>query len=232
MTLQALKQRVLAANLELPRQGLVSFTWGNVSARDAASGVVVIKPSGLPYETMTADDMVVVSADGRVVEGRRKPSSDLATHLALYRAFPAVGGIVHTHSMWATAWAQACRDIPALGTTHADYFHGAVPCTAELSEAQTRGAYEHETGVAIVDCFRARGLDPASMPAALVAHHGPFTWGADPEAAVHHAAVLELVAQMALLSLQLDGGLPGMPRHLLDRHFLRKHGPGAYYGQG
>ncbi|GMV46497.1 MAG: L-ribulose-5-phosphate 4-epimerase [Pseudomonadota bacterium] len=232
MSFAALKERVLAANLELPRLGLVAFTWGNVSARDAASGAVVIKPSGLPYEAMGRDDMVVVAPDGRVLEGRRKPSSDLATHLALYRAFPAIGGIVHTHSTWATAWAQACRDIPALGTTHADYFHGPVPCTDALSEAQTRGAYEHETGVAIVECLRARGIDPLAMPAALVAHHGPFSWGADAEAAVHNAAVLELVAQMALASLQLQPALPAMPRHLLDRHFLRKHGPGAYYGQG
>ena len=232
MSFEALKERVLAANLELPRLGLVAFTWGNVSARDADSGAVVIKPSGLPYEAMRRDDMVVVAPDGRVLEGRRKPSSDLATHLALYRAWPAIGGIVHTHSTWATAWAQACRDIPALGTTHADYFHGPVPCTDALSEAQTRGAYEHETGVAIVACLRARGIDPAAMPAALVAHHGPFSWGADAEAAVHNAAVLELVAQMALLSLQLQPALPGMPQHLLDRHFLRKHGPGAYYGQG
>ena len=231
MSLQDTKARVLAANLELPRLGLVAYTWGNVSARTASGDAVVIKPSGLPYDTMRADDMVVVALDGRVVEGSRKPSSDLATHLALYRAFPALGGIVHTHSMWATAWAQACRDIPALGTTHADYFHGPVPCTAELNEAQTRGAYEHETGVAIVECFRARQIDPAAMPAALVAHHGPFTWGPDPDAAVHTAAVLELTAQMALLSLQLQPALPGMPRHLLDRHFLRKHGPGAYYGQ-
>jgi len=232
MSFEALKERVLAANLELPRLGLVAFTWGNVSARDADSGAVVIKPSGLPYEAMRRDDMVVVAPDGRVLEGRRKPSSDLATHLALYRAWPAIGGIVHTHSTWATAWAQACRDIPALGTTHADYFHGPVPCTDALSEAQTRGAYEHETGVAIVECLRRRGIDPAAMPAALVAHHGPFTWGADAEAAVHNAAVLELVAQMGLLSLQLQPALPAMPQHLLDRHFLRKHGPGAYYGQG
>lgn len=232
MNLQDAKARVLAANLELPRLGLVSFTWGNVSARDAGTGLVVIKPSGLPYDAMTADDMVVCDLDGRVVEGRRKPSSDLQTHLVLYRAFPGVGGIVHTHSTWATVWAQACRPIPALGTTHADYFHGPVPCTAELTEAQTRGAYEHETGVAIVECFRAAALDPAAMPAALVAHHGPFTWGADAPAAVHNAAVLEITARMALLTLQLDPSLPSMPQHLLDRHFLRKHGPGAYYGQG
>ncbi|HRC38144.1 MAG TPA: L-ribulose-5-phosphate 4-epimerase AraD, partial [Rubrivivax sp.] len=203
MNWQALKQQVLHANLELPRLGLVSFTWGNVSARDAASGAIVIKPSGLPYETMGADDMVVVDPDGRVLEGTRKPSSDLATHLELYRAFPALGGVVHTHSNWATVWAQACREIPALGTTHADYFRGAIPCTAVLGEAQIRGAYEKETGLAIVQHFRQAGIDPVQMPAVLVANHGPFVWGPDAEAAVHNAAVLELTAQMAFLTLQL-----------------------------
>lgn len=231
MNWQALKQQVLHANLELPRLGLVSFTWGNVSARDAASGAIVIKPSGLPYETMAADDMVVVDPDGRVLEGTRKPSSDLATHLELYRAFPALGGVVHTHSNWATVWAQACREIPALGTTHADYFRGAIPCTAVLGEAQIRGAYEKETGLAIVQHFRQAGIDPVQMPAVLVANHGPFVWGPDAEAAVHNAAVLELTAQMAFLTLQLNAQIPAMPAHLLDKHFLRKHGPGAYYGQ-
>lgn len=231
MNWQALKQQVLHANLELPRLGLVSFTWGNVSARDAASGAIVIKPSGLPYETMGADDMVVVDPDGRVLEGTRKPSPDLATHLELYRAFPALGGVVHTHSNWATVWAQACREIPALGTTHADYFRGAIPCTAVLGEAQIRGAYEKETGLAIVQHFRQAGIDPVQMPAVLVANHGPFVWGPDAEAAVHNAAVLELTAQMAFLTLQLNAQIPAMPAHLLDKHFLRKHGPGAYYGQ-
>ena len=231
MNWQALKQQVLHANLELPRLGLVSFTWGNVSARDAASGAIVIKPSGVPYETMGADDMVVVDPDGRVLEGTRKPSSDLATHLELYRAFPALGGVVHTHSNWATVWAQACREIPALGTTHADYFRGAIPCTAVLGEAQIRGAYEKETGLAIVQHFRQAGIDPVQMPAVLVANHGPFVWGPDAEAAVHNAAVLELTAQMAFLTLQLNAQIPAMPAHLLDKHFLRKHGPGAYYGQ-
>ena len=208
MNWQALKQQVLHANLELPRLGLVSFTWGNVSARDAASGAIVIKPNGLPYETMGADDMVVVDPDGRVLEGTRKPSSDLATHLELYRAFPALGGVVHTHSNWATVWAQACREIPALGTTHADYFRGAIPCTAVLGEAQIRGAYEKETGLAIVQHFRQAGIDPVQMPAVLVANHGPFVWGPDAEAAVHNAAVLELTTQMAFLTLQLAPQLP------------------------
>jgi L-ribulose-5-phosphate 4-epimerase len=226
-----LQQQVLHANLELPRMGLVAFTWGNVSARDAATGAIAIKPSGLPYEQMTAADMVVVDADGRVLQGRRKPSSDLATHLELYRAFPALGGVVHTHSNWATVWAQACREIPALGTTHADYFRGAIPCTPALSVAQIQGAYEKETGLAIVEHFRASGIDPAQMPAVLVANHGPFVWGPDADTAVHNAAVLELTAQMAFQTLQLQPGLPAMPTPLLDKHFLRKHGPGAYYGQ-
>jgi L-ribulose-5-phosphate 4-epimerase len=231
MNMQALKQRVLQANLELPQLGLVSFTWGNVSARDPRSGSIVIKPSGLPYESMTADDMVRVDLDGNILEGRRKPSSDLDTHLELYRSFPAIGGIVHTHSNWATVWAQACREIPALGTTHADYFRGAIPCTRVLTVEQTQGAYERETGVAIVERLREGGIDPAQMPAVLVANHGPFVWGPDAETAVHNAAVLELTAQMAFLTLQLNAGLPAMPNHLLDKHFLRKHGPGAYYGQ-
>lgn len=232
MKLQDLKQQVLHANLELPKLGLVSFTWGNVSARDKASGAIVIKPSGLPYESMTAEDMVVVDPDGKVLQGTCKPSSDLATHLALYRAWPAIGGIVHTHSNWATVWAQACREIPALGTTHADYFRGPIPCTPALTVQQIQGAYEKETGLAIVEHFRAQDIDPVQMPAVLVAHHGPFVWGPDADAAVHNAAVLELTAQMAFLTLQLQPGLPAMPTPLLDKHFLRKHGPGAYYGQG
>ncbi|HRD96909.1 MAG TPA: L-ribulose-5-phosphate 4-epimerase [Rubrivivax sp.] len=226
-----LQQQVLHANLELPRMGLVAFTWGNVSARDAATGAIAIKPSGLPYEQMTAADMVVVDADGRVLQGRRKPSSDLATHLELYRAFPALGGVVHTHSNWATVWAQACREIPALGTTHADYFRGAIPCTPALTVAQIQGAYEKETGLTIVAHFRAKGIDPAQMPAVLVANHGPFVWGPDADTAVHNAAVLELTAQMAFQTLQLQPGLPDMPTPLLEKHFLRKHGPAAYYGQ-
>ncbi len=229
--LELLKQQVLEANLELPKLGLVDFTWGNVSARDAASGAVVIKPSGVPYASMKQDDMVVVDREGRVLEGKLRPSSDLPTHLELYRQFPSIGGIVHTHSTWATVWAQTCRGIPALGTTHADYFFGEIPCTQQLSAQQIAGEYEAQTGVAIVECLRARGIDPAHMPAVLVANHGPFAWGKDAPAAVHNAAVLEVVARMAFLSMQMDPALPAMPQQLLEKHFLRKHGPGAYYGQ-
>jgi len=230
--LEALKKQVLEANLELPRLGLVDFTWGNVSGRDAASGAIVIKPSGVPYERMTATDMVVLDANGAVLEGTLKPSSDAPTHLELYRAFPELGGIVHTHSSWATVWAQACRGIPALGTTHADYFFGEIPCTQQLTAQQIAGQYEAQTGVAIVDCLRQRGLTPTQMSAVLVANHGPFAWGADADAAVHNAAVLEVVARMALLTLQMGSNLPAMPQQLLEKHFFRKHGPGAYYGQG
>lgn len=229
--LEKLKEQVLEANLELPRQGLVDFTWGNVSGKDPESGAFVIKPSGVPYETMKLADMVVVDKDGRVIEGKLRPSSDLPTHVELYRHFPQIGGIVHTHSTWATVWAQACRGIPALGTTHADYFFGEIPCTSQLTEQQTAGDYESETGLAIVERFRSGSIDPVQMPVVLVANHGPFAWGGDANDAVHNAAVLELTARMALLSLQLEKNLPPMPQHLLEKHFFRKHGPGAYYGQ-
>ena len=229
--LEALKEQVLEANLELPRQGLVDFTWGNVSGKDAETGAIVIKPSGVPYATMKLADMVVVDKDGRVIEGQLRPSSDLPTHVELYRHFPQIGGIVHTHSTWATVWAQACRGIPALGTTHADYFFGEIPCTQVLTKQQTAGEYESETGLAIVERFREGGIDPAQMPVVLVANHGPFAWGTDANDAVHNAAVLELTARMALLSLQLEKNLKPMPQHLLEKHFFRKHGPGAYYGQ-
>jgi L-ribulose-5-phosphate 4-epimerase len=231
MNLKMLKEQVLEANLELPRLGLVDFTWGNASGRDAESGAIVIKPSGLPYSTMKVTDMVVVNAHGQILEGTLKPSSDLPTHLELYRHFPLVGGIVHTHSTWATVWAQSCRGIPPLGTTHADYFFGEIPCTPVLTEQQTTGHYEAQTGLAIVQCFKDAGIDPSQMPAVLVANHGPFTWGVDADAAVHNAAVLELTARMALLTLQMTPNLPNMPQYLLEKHFFRKHGPGAYYGQ-
>lgn len=229
--LENLKKEVLEANLELPKLGLVDFTWGNVSGKDHETGAIVIKPSGVPYETMKADDMVVTDAEGKVIEGKLRPSSDLATHVELYRHFPSLGGIVHTHSSWATVWAQACRGIPALGTTHADYFYGEIPCTRILTEQQTSGHYEADTGLAIVERFREGKIDPKNMPVVLVANHGPFAWGANAHDAVHNAAVLELVARMAMLSLQIDPKLPAMPQHLLDKHFFRKHGPGAYYGQ-
>ena len=229
MNLQALKEQVLEANLELPHLGLVDFTWGNVSGKDAQSGAIVIKPSGLPYSTMKVSDMVVVDPDGRVLEGTLKPSSDLPTHLALYRHFPLVGGIVH--STWATVWAQTCRGIPPLGTTHADYFFGEIPCTQVLTEQQTTSHYEAQTGLAIVQRFRDGAIDPSQMPAVLVANHGPFTWGVDANAAVHNAAVLEITARMALLTLQASPNQPNMPQYLLEKHFFRKHGPGAYYGQ-
>jgi L-ribulose-5-phosphate 4-epimerase len=231
MSYSDLKQRVLAANLDLPRLGLVSFTWGNASARDTATGAIGIKASGVPYETMGIDDIVVVDPQGEVIEGRRRPSSDLPTHLHLYRHFAEVGGVVHTHSQWATVWAQAHRAIPALGTTHADYFHGAIPCTRELTEFQTRGDYERETGRVIVERFREDKINPLEMPGILVASHGPFAWGETIEAAVHNAAVLEQVARMAFLTLQLDTTLHDMPEYLLEKHFSRKHGSGAYYGQ-
>jgi L-ribulose-5-phosphate 4-epimerase len=229
--LEQLKQEVLEANLELPKLGLVDFTWGNVSGKDPETGAIVIKPSGVPYDAMQAEDMVVVDSDGTIIDGKLKPSSDLATHVELYRHFSSLGGIVHTHSCWATVWAQACRGIPALGTTHADYFYGEIPCTPVLSERQTAGHYETETGLAIVERFREGKIDPQKMPVVLVANHGPFAWGKDASDAVHNAAVLELTARMALLTLQLDGRLSPMPQHLLDKHFFRKHGPGAYYGQ-
>lgn len=229
--LEALKKQVFEANLELPKLGLVDFTWGNVSGKDPETGAIVIKPSGVPYETMKESDMVVVDAEGRTIEGKLRPSSDLPTHVELYRHFPSIGGIVHTHSTWATVWAQACRGIPALGTTHADYFFGEIPCTAILTEQQTAGQYEVETGLAIVERFREGSIDPSRMSAVLVANHGPFAWGKDADAAVHNAAVLELTARMAMLSMQLAPGLSAMPQHLLEKHFNRKHGPGAYYGQ-
>lgn len=229
--LERLKEEVLEANLELPRLRLVDFTWGNVSGKDQETGAIVIKPSGVPYEKMKVSDMVVVDAGGRVIEGDLRPSSDLPTHVVLYRDFQEIGGVVHTHSTWATVWAQACKGIPALGTTHADYFFGEIPCTPILSQQQTSGDYEVETGLAIIERFRAGKLSPVDVPAVLVANHGPFTWGASAEDAVHNAAVLELVARMAMLTLQMDGALPAMPQHLLEKHFFRKHGPGAYYGQ-
>jgi L-ribulose-5-phosphate 4-epimerase len=230
--LDELKEQVCAANLALPRHGLVTFTWGNVSAIDRAGGRVVIKPSGVEYDAMSARDMVVVDLEtGQVVEGALKPSSDTPTHLALYRAFACAGGIVHTHSRHATIWAQAGADLPALGTTHADYFFGSIPCTRPMTDGEIAGQYEIETGNVIVETFRERQLDPAHIPAALVNAHGPFVWGSDAAAAVHNAVVLEEIAYMGLFSALLAPGIREMQRSLLDKHFLRKHGANAYYGQ-
>ena len=226
--MEELREQVLRANLELVRAGLVIYTWGNASGIDRERGLVVIKPSGVPYEDLTADEMVVVDLDGRVVEGRLKPSSDTPTHIALYKAFPGIGGIVHTHSTYATAWAQAGRDLPCLGTTHADYFRGPVPCTEDLTAAQIAGEYEKETGLAIVRRFE--GLDPRHTPGVLVRNHGPFTWGDTPAEAAYHASVLEEVAHSSFVSLMLNPSA-ACPVELEDRHFLRKHGPGATYGQ-
>lgn len=230
--LEKLKQTVLEANLLLPKYGLVTFTWGNVSGVDRERGLVVIKPSGVEYGGMTADDMVVVSLDtGERVEGKWKPSSDTKTHLELYRAFPGIGGIVHTHSPHAVAWAQAGEDIPCFGTTHADYFYGPIPCARHLTPAELEEDYERNTGAAIVETFRERCMEPSAVPGVICASHGPFTWGKDPAQAVYHAVVLEEVAKMALLTRQVRPSAVPAPQRVQDKHYFRKHGPGAYYGQ-
>ena len=227
--LEQLKERVLRANLQLPKHGLVTFTWGNASAIDRESGLVIIKPSGVEYEGMTAEDMVVLDLNGTVVEGKRSPSSDTPTHLDLYRAFPNIGGIVHTHSRWATGWAQAGRGIPAYGTTHGDYFYGEIPCTRKMTQEEIAGEYELETGHVIVETFQNKA--PDDIPAVLVHSHGPFAWGTDPENAVHNAVVLEELAFMAYRTEQLNPSVTTMQQELLDKHYLRKHGKNAYYGQ-
>ena len=226
--LEKLKDEVFRANLDLVKHGLVIFTWGNVSGIDRESGLVVIKPSGVSYETMTAADMVVVDLDGNVVDGDLRPSSDTPTHLALYRAFPEIGGVVHTHSTYATAWAQAGIDLPNIGTTHADYFHNAVPCTPDMTREEVEGDYELETGNVIVRRFQ--GLNPVHTPGVLVKNHGPFTWGKDAQEAVHNAVVLEQVAKMASIAFTINPRLTMNPL-LIEKHFSRKHGPNAYYGQ-
>jgi L-ribulose-5-phosphate 4-epimerase len=227
--LEALKATVCEANLELVRQGLVTLTWGNVSGVDRASGLMVIKPSGVAYDRLTPEAMVVTDLEGRVVEGGYAPSSDTPTHVRLYQAFPAIGGVVHTHSAYATAFAQAGREIPCLGTTHADHFRGAVPVARLPSEAEVRDRYEHHIGGLIVERFQ--GLDPDAVPGVLAAGHGPFAWGPDPRKAVENAVALEAVAQMAAATLALNPAAPALPDYLLDKHYGRKHGPGAYYGQ-
>ena len=228
--LEKLKEQVLLANLELPKQGLVIYTWGNVSGMDRERGLMVIKPSGVPYEALHLSDMVVVDREGKVAEGELKPSSDTATHLVLYKNFPHIGGVVHTHSLHASVFAQAGRDIPPLGTTHADYFYGSVPCTDVLTREETEGEYEENTGKVIVETFRKRGISPMDIPSVLVKNHGPFTWGKTPEEAVYHGAVLERVAEMALKTFQLNPAA-SMESYILDKHYRRKHGPKAYYGQ-
>lgn len=227
--LEALKQKVYEANMDLPKYGLVVFTWGNVSAIDRESGLVVIKPSGVNYETMKPEDMVVVDLEGNVVEGSLRPSSDTPTHVELYKAFPNVGGIVHTHSSWATSWAQAGRGIPCYGTTHADYFYGEIPCARVLTPEEVEEAYEKNTGKVIIEAFEDR--DPMSVPGVLCTSHGPFSWGKDAAEAVHNAVVLEEVAKMATRTEMLNPQVKPAVQYVQDKHYFRKHGPGAYYGQ-
>lgn len=228
--LEQLKKQVLEANLLLPKYGLVTFTWGNVSGIDRESGLVVIKPSGVPYEGMTEEDMVVVDLDGKSVEGKWKPSSDTPTHVELYKAFPALGGIVHTHSRWATTFAQAGLDIPAMGTTHGDYFYGDIPCTRKMTPQEIAGEYEKETGRVIIETFA--GKSPADIPGVTVHSHGPFAWGKDAMDAVHNAVVMEEVAFMDWHAMMINPAAGRMQQELLDKHYLRKHGKNAYYGQG
>ncbi|MCX7842586.1 MAG: L-ribulose-5-phosphate 4-epimerase [Clostridia bacterium] len=227
--MEELKQAVLEANLELPARGLVTYTWGNVSGIDREKGLFVIKPSGVPYDELKLEHLVVLDLEGNKVEGRLNPSSDTPTHLVIYRNFPDVGGVVHTHSRWATSWAQAGRGIPALGTTHADYFYGEIPCTRKMTDEEIKGSYEEETGNVIVETFK--GLNPSHIPGVLVNNHGPFTWGKDAHDAVHNSVVLEEVAMMAFTAFSLTPSLKQIDQTLLDKHFLRKHGAGAYYGQ-
>ena len=229
--LEKLKQEVYEANMQLPKHNLVTFTWGNVSGIDREQGLFVIKPSGVDYDKLTPDDMVVVDLEGKKVEGKLNPSSDTETHRVIYNAFPKVGGVVHTHSRWATTFAQAGQGIRAYGTTHADYFYGEVPCTRRMTKEEIDGGYEYETGRVIVECFEKYGIDPMNIPAVLVNEHGPFTWGKDAAEAVYHAVVLEEVAMMALFTQFLTQSRDPMQQVLLDKHFLRKHGPNAYYGQ-
>ncbi len=227
--LEKLKQEVLQANLELPKRGLVTYTWGNVSGIDRASGIIAIKPSGVEYDKLTVDDIVLIDLTGKVLEGRLKPSSDAPTHVVLYNAFPEIGGVCHTHSRWATSLAQAGMGIPPYGTTHADYFYGEIPCTRDMTDEEIQSAYEENTGHVIVETFKE--LDPGYIPAVLVKNHGPFTWGKDAAEAVHNSVVLEEVAMMAIQARILNPQIGPMPQRLLDKHFLRKHGTNAYYGQ-
>ncbi len=229
--LEELKVKVYEANMELPKRGLVTYTWGNVSAIDREAGLFVIKPSGVDYETMSPDDMVVMDLDGNRVEGKYKPSSDTPTHLELYKAFEEIGGVVHTHSPEATSWAQAGRSIPLYGTTHADYFYGEIPCARGLTPEEIDEAYETNTGLVIIETFKERGLNPVYTPGVLCVNHGPFTWGKDAAEAVHNAVVLEEVAKMALKTELINPDVKPAPDCIRDKHFFRKHGENAYYGQ-
>ncbi|NLK29392.1 MAG: L-ribulose-5-phosphate 4-epimerase [Clostridiales bacterium] len=229
--LEQLKQEVYVANMELPKKGLVIYTWGNVSGIDREKQFVIIKPSGVEYETMKPEDMVVVDLDGKVIEGHYKPSSDTATHLELYIKYPEIGGIVHTHSSFATSWAQAGRDIPLYGTTHADYFYGAIPCTRKLRKEEIDGEYEKNTGLVIIETLENRGINPLFTPGVLCMNHGPFTWGKDPAEAVSNAVVLEEVAKMAYYAESINKDAKPASKVIADKHFYRKHGNHAYYGQ-
>ncbi|MEN8905809.1 MAG: L-ribulose-5-phosphate 4-epimerase [Clostridiales bacterium] len=227
--LEKLKKKVLDANLSLPLHGLVKFTWGNVSGIDRKSDLIVIKPSGVPYKKLTKDDLVVVDMEGNIVEGNLNPSSDTKTHIVLYKKFPGIGGIVHTHSVWATIWAQAGISIPALGTTHADYFYGSVPCSRKLDTEEINNDYELKTGDLIIETFK--DINYKNMPGVLIRNHGPFCWGKDAETAVHNSVVLEEIAMMAYYSKSINPDIGSIDKELLDKHFLRKHGDNSYYGQ-
>ena len=229
--LETLKKQVYEANMELPRRNLVTYTWGNVSGIDREKGLVVIKPSGVEYDELTPEMLVVVSLDNEIVEGKLNPSSDLRTHLEIYRAFPDVGGVVHTHSPHAVGWAQAGRDIPCFGTTQADYFYGSVPCARSLTREEVDEDYEGNTGKVIVETFRERNLEARAVPGIICRNYGPFIWGRDAAQAVYHAVVLEEVAKMALYTISINPEAGPAPQHVLDKHYLRKHGPNAYYGQ-
>lgn len=231
MEYAVLREAVYEANMLLPQYRLVTFTWGNVSQLDREKGVVAIKPSGVDYDKLRPEDMVVLDLQGNVVSGRLNPSSDTKTHLALYNAFPQIGGIVHTHSPNAVAWAQAGEDIPCYGTTHADYFYGSIPCARDLTQQEIDEDYEANTGAVIIETFRQRGVNPSYVPAVVCRSHGPFTWGKDAAQAVYHSVVLEEVAKMAILTRQVHGDPVSAPQRIQDKHFLRKHGPNAYYGQ-
>lgn len=229
--LEELKERVLRANLLLPELDLVKFTWGNVSEIDREKGIIAIKPSGVDYENLTADDIVLVDLDGNIVEGKLRPSSDTATHIELYKAFSDIGGVVHTHSEWAVSWAQSGRGIPCYGTTHADCFYGEIPCTREMTDEEIESAYEKNTGIVIAETFMKRNIDPMAVPSVLCVNHGPFSWGKDGHAAVHNAAVLETVAEMATKTELLNPSVKPVKQAILDKHYFRKHGKNAYYGQ-